>query len=145
MPPFKMTVGFLNRNPGNLRYFGVTWNGLAASPEGPCDDKGFCVFTNDLDGIRALALDLLNAQRRHGLRTIAEIIPHYAPAKDNNNVVAYIADVAHDMGVPSTHALDLTDASQLAALVSAVIKHENGADPYSDDLKAAAVAAAYAA
>lgn len=115
------TRGERNHNPGNIEDFGIPWLGLTGH-----DDGNYCIFDNDFHGIRALALDLCNMQRRHGLRTIAEIIPIFAPSKDRNNVPAYISAVVHGMTCSPNAVLDLTKPTTLRDFTVAIIMHENG-------------------
>lgn len=117
--------GIRNNNPGNLRYNpAIQWRGQVGH-----DGAGFVVFDTKENGIRALTIDLKNAQAIHGRNTVKAIITAYAPATENNTA-GYIAAVAGDMGVTPDTALNLYDPATLAALVAAVIRHENGTQPY---------------
>lgn len=116
--------GERDNNPGNLEG-GIAWRGLLGH-DGPYD-----TFDTVANGLRALALDLINQQRLHGLRTIGDIIPKFAPAADHNNVAAYIAAVCAETGWQAGQQLDLTQPATLVSLMRAVIAHENGACPYS--------------
>lgn len=119
--------GIRNNNPGNIRYDGTQWQGLVSN-----DDKGFCVFSTAEYGIRALAINLLNQQTKHGLYTISQIISRYAPATENNTA-AYIAAVSDQSGIPADAHLDLlANSDQIFSIVDAIITHENGSDPYSE-------------
>lgn len=117
------TRGERNNNPTNLRWFHTPWIGLANPP---VDDGGYCVFLAPDKGLRAGALNLYNQQRLHDLRSIADIIPRFAPAADHNLVPAYIAAVAKYMAVSPTKILDLSNAGTLRDLLIAIIIHENG-------------------
>lgn len=129
-----MTRGERNNNPGNIRH-GNDWQGEA---EGT--DDAFESFNSPRDGIRALAKLLRNYQTRSGLGTVRQIVTRYAPASENNTA-AYIRAVAASMGVGADAALDLSDDATLAALVAAIIQHENGRNIYASADIAAAVAA----
>lgn len=118
--------GERNHNPGNLEG-DVPWAGLVGH-----DAEGYCVFVDDAHGLRALALDLANQQKLHGLRTVEAIIAKFAPSKDRNDVPAYVAAVCKSMQRQPQQPLDLTDAATLHALVRAIIVHENGECIYSD-------------
>ncbi len=131
-----LTRGERNRNPGNLRH-GVPWLGLAVGQT----DPAFCQFIDSLHGIRALALNLLNYQRLHGLGTLQDIVARWAPPSENDTA-AYVAGCARDMGVDPYTSLVLTDAPTLQSLTRAIIHHENGRVLYSDENLAAAVASA---
>ena len=118
--------GIRNRNPGNLRKSTIDWLG-----EVPGFDYEFESFDTDEHGLRALAKNLLAYQDLHGLRTIAAIISRYAPNTENGTD-AYIAAVSEDMRIPSQQLLNLHDVSTLVALVKAIVRHENGQQPYSE-------------
>lgn len=120
--------GIRNRNPGNIRRSGDRWQGLA--PAQP--DLDFFVFESPLWGIRAMAKILRNYQRRYGLRTINQIIGRWAPAVENDTA-AYAAAVAKAMRVGTGQRLDLADAATLRDLIAAIIRHENGVQPYDLD------------
>ena len=100
-------------------------------------------FSAPMFGIRALAVILRNYQRKHGLKTIRAIIARWAPPSENDTE-AYVAAVARATGFAADAALDLEDPTTLAALVEAIIEHENGEQPYSDALIEQAVASALA-
>jgi len=131
--------GIRNNNPGNLRRSDDHWAGLSPDQH----DPDFFQFGEPLFGLRALARTLYNYQARHGLKTIRAIIARWAPANENDTA-AYIAAVAAATGADADEPLDLGDGEELAALVKAVVRHENGAQPYSDALIAQAVHSALA-
>jgi hypothetical protein len=117
--------GIRNRNPGNIRRSGDRWKGLAPLQS----DPAFFVFETPLWGIRAMAVILRNYQRRHGLKSLARIIGRWAPASENDTA-AYVAAVSKAMHVRPRAQLDLNDAASLSALIAAIIRHENGHQPY---------------
>lgn len=123
--------GIRNNNPGNLRR-GEPWQGLA--PEQT--DPAFCVFSDPVWGIRALARTLLTYESRHGLATVAGLIGRFAPPCENDTA-AYVAAVSRVCGV-APHA-PIRVAEQLPALIPAIIRHENGCQPYPADLIARAI------
>lgn len=127
-----MTIA--NNNPGNLRPIahGQLWEGQTGVSE------GFCVFDTQENGLRALAKDLVNQQRLHDLHTVAQIITKYAPPEDDNDTTAYIAAICSALGVAATDPVNLEDAGVLERFVTAVVWHEEGQQPYSVDLIAAA-------
>jgi hypothetical protein len=132
------TRGIVNNNPGNIRKSGAAWQGAVAG-----NDPVFVTFDTPQDGIRAMAKVLLTYQRRHGLDTVAELIERWAPATENDSF-AYIDDVATRLGIDPDERIDLADPAILAALCGAIIRHENGRQPYSDAVLAAGVGAALA-
>lgn len=117
--------GIRNNNPGNIRFNSANdWDGQAGR-----DSAGFAVFDSSKWGLRALA-KLLRNYHRSGLTTIAQIIGRYAPANENNTG-AYIDSVAYALAESPAGYLDLDDPEIITALMAAIVKHENGFNPYS--------------
>lgn len=126
--------GIRNNNPGNLRDFGLGWQGEAGR-----DDAGYLIFNahpahgRAYWGVRAMVKDLLDDHVRDGLRTVRAIIYEYAPPSDNNPTEAYIDTVTKALGVGPDAPIDLLrDRLQLGKMVRAMIRVENGVQPYSD-------------
>lgn len=117
------TRGIRNNNPGNIRRDGTAWQGMAVNQT----DPDFVQFVSPEYGIRAIAVILNTYMVQHGLYTISGIIGRWAPPSENDTQ-AYISDVSNSMGVDANQILDSSD---IPGLVSAIIKHENGIDPYS--------------
>lgn len=124
---YKLTRGIRNNNPGNIRKSADQWRGLAT--EQP--DTEFFTFTSPVYGIRALAKILRNYQTRYGLNTIQGIINRWAPPTENITS-AYVEAVAKQTGIPANATIDVNQ--HLFSLASAIIKHENGMNPYPADL-----------
>lgn len=124
----KQPRGIRNNNPGNIRYTGTAWRGLATPPS----DGAFCIFTHSMFGLRALAVLLRNYNRYHGIRTIKRIIARFAPDTENNTA-AYILSICKATGFDDSAQLDLEDETVLLPLMKAIIKHENGKQPYTDE------------
>lgn len=123
----KLPLGLRQNNPGNLRSWGNTPTA-----------NGFASFSSMQEGLSALAGNLLTYQNKHGLKSIQEIISRYAPPSENNTA-AYIAAVAKQMGVGASDTLDLNDPAKLSALMAAIVKHENGRNPFDpSQIRAAA-------
>lgn len=122
---YTMTRGLRNNNPGNIRKSGDKWAGLAA--EQP--DTAFFTFVSPEYGIRAMARILLNYSANYGLNTVRGIINRWAPPTENDTS-AYVAHVASKLGVSPDTPINVRTA--LPVLVPAIIKHENGLNPYSD-------------
>ena len=120
--------GVRNCNPGNIRRSGDRWKGLA--PVQP--DPAFFVFETPLWGIRAMAVILRNYQKRLGLKSLAQIIGRWAPAGENDTA-GYVAAVGKAMGADPRAPLDLGNGATLRALIAAIIRHENGLQPYDLD------------
>jgi len=117
--------GIRNHNPGNIRRDRTRWKGQAEVQT----DPAFVVFTAPEWGLRAMARVLRNYQTKHGLRTVRAIISRWAPQSEND-VDAYVRSVAVRMGVDPEAALSLADADLLADLIAAIVRHENGCQPY---------------
>ena len=122
--------GIRNNNPGNIRH-GANWLGL--NPNGRNIDSGFCVFTAPVYGIRALAKVLVNYKRIYGLNTGRQIVNRYAPPNENQTT-AYIQSVAKQLGVYPDTVIDIEERGVLTVFIKAVIRMENGIQPYSDEL-----------
>lgn len=130
--------GIRNRNPGNIRKSAVPWRGKM-----PGADGEFETFDTPSNGIRALCKILLTYYRAHGLQTCEQIVARWAPASENDTR-AYAAHVAAMLWVKPDDPLAVDDPDVLAALARAIIKHENGQQPYADDVIDRAVADALA-
>ena len=118
--------GIRNHNPGNLRRSADKWQGLAPVQS----DPEFFVFRDAVYGIRALARTLITYQDRYGLRTIEKIIARWAPPAENDTL-SYIASVVKQTRIGARTALDLHSYADLRPLVEAIIRHENGMQPYT--------------
>lgn len=128
--------GIRNNNPGNLEYSKSNpWSGQTG------DDGRFAKFETPEHGIRALGRNLLSYQRQ-GIDTVNDIINRWAPPEDNNNTSAYIEAVCAQLGVTPDQPLDASNPDTLKALCAAIIHHENGSQPYSDQQLATGVSAA---
>ena len=128
--------GIRNNNPGNIEFFN--------QPGASLESKGgrFARFSTPEQGINAMSkqLDLYFTGKSQNvtkpINTIQDIITTWAPPKNKkgqveNNTAAYIASVAKAMGVSPTAKLNLHDPNTKAALMSAMITHENGGNPYT--------------
>lgn len=123
----KITRGFRNNNPGNIRISSSAW--LGKIPVEKNTDGSFEQFETAEKGIRALD-KLLATYRKKGFKTIADIVTRFAPSNENDTR-AYIKAVSKNTGYPK----DVTypdDVESRIKLVRAIIKQENGIDPYTD-------------
>ena len=120
--------GIRNNNPGNIRH-GSNWQGL--NPNSRNIDPAFCVFTSSVYGIRALAKVLINYKKIHGLNTVRQIISRYAPPNENQTT-AYIQSVAKQLEVAPDAVIDIEERGILTVFIKAIIRMENGIQPYSD-------------
>ena len=128
--------GIRNNNPGNIRRSADAWQGLSDTQT----DTAFFQFRAPLYGIRALAKILRNYRDLYGLYTVRGIINRWAPPVENNTG-AYVNAVAGAMGVSADVPLQW-DLGELRALVGAIIRHENGQQPYTAALLDQAIQAA---
>lgn len=122
--------GIRNCNPSNIRK-GQPWQGLSIDQL----DPSFCTFVAPEYGIRA-AFVILHNYAKEGFNTVAAIIARWAPAEENDTT-AYIAAVAKGMGLPD-NAIIAKSLSTYTALAKAIIQHENGQQPYPNDVFAKA-------
>jgi hypothetical protein len=120
------TRSIRNHNPGNIRLSPRKWQGQVPASEQK--DKSFVQFTAPEFGIRAMA-KVLKSYMGRGLITIEKIISTWAPATENDTR-AYVLSVAKQANLSPTEPLTQT---QVMKLIPAIIKHENGAQPYSLD------------
>lgn len=116
--------GIRNNNPGNIRHSANRWQGMSAQQT----DAAFVQFDAPEYGIRALSKLLDTYSNIYGLKTVRGIINKYAPAVENNTS-AYASAVAAALGVSPDAQIDVQ--ARKADLVQAIIKHENGIQPYA--------------
>ncbi len=130
----RMPRGIRNHNPGNIEQ-GDDWQGLATSDQMTPFQKRenrFCVFQEPHWGLRALARVLRNYQSKHGLRTVRGMISRWAPPSENPTA-AYVEAVSRAMGIGAGQTFDFGERAIGPSMIKAIIKHENGQQPYSDD------------
>lgn len=120
---YDMARGLRNNNPGNIRH-GSQWLGMRTEQT----DPDFVQFNESKYGIRALAKLLQNYQSLYGLNTVRGIIGRWAPPNENNTT-SYVGSVAAALGVSPDAKIDVR--TRAGDLVRAIIKHENGIQPYS--------------
>jgi len=116
-------------NPGNIRISKDKWQGLSDVQE----NKDFFTFKSPDFGIRAMAVLLINYYDIDNLDTISGIIARWAPPSENDTA-AYIKAVCQDTVFTADRKLNLHEYSDICPLVKAIIKHENGSQPYTDDV-----------
>lgn len=120
-------LGIRTNNPGNLIKTTITWRG-----EVPCESRFEC-FKEPRYGIRALALNLLNYQRKYNLQTVDEIIHRWSPPSENRTSLL-VDVVSKRLGIDRYRELDLENPLILRELMIAIIIQENGYNPYKDNL-----------
>lgn len=120
--------GIRNNNPGNIEFSeGVNWRGQTGS------DGRFAQFESPALGIRALARVLKNYKRIHGITTILDVINRWAPPVENDTG-AYVRSVAKASGFAPDEEIDLENPEVLFKIIPAIIRHENGKQPYEDEV-----------
>ncbi|NAW57758.1 structural protein [Vibrio sp. V38_P2S17PM301] len=127
-----MPRGIRNKNPGNIEDNGVAWRGRKGN------DGRFIIFDSEVNGIRAIARILNTYRSKYGIDTIESIINRWAPPVENNTG-AYIQHVAAQVGIAQNATVSKV---HYPALIKAIIKHENGVQPYSDGVIHEGIAAA---
>jgi len=126
--------GIRNNNPGNIEANAIKWQGATGN------DGRFVVFDTPENGIRALARILKTYRDKYGLETVRGIVSRWAPPSENNTG-AYIGSVCSRVSVAPDARLAPAD---YPALVAAIIRHENGVQPYNAALIDAATRAGMA-
>jgi hypothetical protein len=124
----KLTRGYRNNNPGNIRKTPDKWKGEV---EGT--DTAFKKFMSMPYGYRAIFVLLRTYIFSKGLNTIRKIIPVYAP-KNENDTEAYIRAVSVKTGLRADEPIDFQNEQKLISLVAAISKVENGIEPDITDI-----------
>jgi len=123
-----VTRGLRNNNPGNIERNNIVWKGMSADQSG--DDR-YIVFDRPEYGIRAMGRVLNTYYTIHTLQTVRGIINRWSPPKENNTE-SYIKHVAQRMGIGTDVPINWTIENRIQ-LIAAIIKHENGVQPYSTE------------
>ena len=123
--------GIRNNNPGNLEYRGQA----GATLEDHANPR-FARFQTAEQGLAALAAQLRRYGQR-GIDTVRSIISTYAPSIENDTP-GYTNTVASSLGVDANSRLNLNDPAVLQGIMGAIIRVENGRNPYSAEQIAAA-------
>ena len=116
--------GIRNNNPGNLNF--VHQPGAVLEP-GP--NARFARFPTAEAGLEALRDQLCRYITRDGIDTVAGIISKWAPPTENDTA-AYIRGVAHSLGVEPDTRLGQPTPRLISGLMNAIIRFENGQNPY---------------
>ena len=131
------TRGIRNNNPGNIeRTPANKWQGRMPRESMSLEQRGesrFEVFSTPAWGIRAMCVLLITYFDRYDCNSVRKIISRWAPPGENNTE-AYIRGVAAAVGVDAGAFINLHEYARLRPLVEAIIRHENGRQPYSDDV-----------
>ncbi|MGH8037022.1 MAG: hypothetical protein ACREPD_04700 [Stenotrophomonas sp.] len=129
--------GIRNNNPGNIdRSSANKWQGRMARDKMTAAQRAesrFEVFSTPAWGIRAMCILLINYQDRHGCNTVKQIIARWAPPVENDTG-AYANQVASALGVRVDQFINTHEYNRMRPLVEAIIRHENGSQPYPSDV-----------
>jgi hypothetical protein len=115
--------GIRNHNPGNIEWIAdpaKRWRGMVGK------DGRYGVFDTPANGVRAIGGEL-RANFRRGQNTVRDIIGEWAPPTENDTT-SYMRHVAAELRVDVDTPLS---SSRIAELAAAIIKHENGVQPYA--------------
>ncbi|HGJ5882146.1 lytic transglycosylase catalytic [Arsenophonus sp.] len=123
VPTGDMPRGIRNNNPGNLNFVGQR-GAVRESLNGR-----FAKFNTAFEGLQALSSQL-NRYAERGLNTVEKIISTWAPASENNTR-AYIDKISGKLGVSPDTVLNLSNPAVMTSLMSGIVEHENGRQPYS--------------
>ncbi|HGJ5892211.1 MAG TPA: structural protein [Arsenophonus apicola] len=127
----KAARGIRNNNPGNIDYNPVNkWQGQL--PVDKSIESRFCRFVSPEYGIRAL-MKLLQNYNLSGFNTIEKMINRWAPPVENKTH-SYIYSVAKALNVKPTDCVNPFDNKTVIELAKAIIFHENGQQPYDDEI-----------
>lgn len=133
--------GVRNNNPGNIDFNPRnTWLGQLGMEEGVAKPR-FARFDQAENGIRALGKLLLNYRGkdgmpgvgRPGIDTPLEFINRWAPSNENNTL-AYAQAIAKRLCVGVRDSIDISKPQVLREAVVGIIVHENGGNPYPDQV-----------
>lgn len=133
--------GVRNNNPGNIDFNPRNaWQGQLGVEVGVAKPR-FARFDQAENGIRALGKLVINYRGKDGLPgvgekgidTVLETISRWAPSSENDTQ-AYAAAVAKRIGVRPTDPINIKDPATLRGMVLGIIVHENGGNPYPDQV-----------
>lgn len=124
--------GLRNNNPGNIERNKTPWQGLC---EDQSADDRFCVFSGEKWGIRAIARILITyfdsrvAANGTAIDTVGELVARWAP--ETENPTEKYADFIRDgLGVNVGQQINILDYKTMRTVVEAIIRFENGSQPY---------------
>lgn len=117
----KMSRGMRNNNPGNIRRGGFRYKGEKATSE----DAEFRQFESMEWGYRAMFTLLHTYEKKHGCRTLRQMISRYAPPTENNTE-NYIRRVVYATHLASNTPISTLNGAVMTAVVAAMSEVENG-------------------
>lgn len=119
------SLGVRLNNPGNLEQ-GQPWKGLSKEQK----HSRFCTFDTPEYGIRAMARIIIGYAERYQLTTLDQVIAKYAP-KGENDVSSYVRFVQSASGIDRGSYTNFADKDVLLRLLPAMVRMEQGVQPYS--------------
>lgn len=126
-----MARGLSNNNPGNIRISGTKYQGEIQ----PSKDRAFKQFESMAYGYRAMFMLLYTYQKRHGLRTIRQMISRWAPPTENHTD-NYVLCVAQWSQIGADTGIDTLTKSTMVPIVAAMSRMENGVPAVMADVEA---------
>lgn len=125
----KKTRGIRNNNPGNIDFNPRNkWLGQVGREDHP--NPRFAKFESAEYGIRAIARLLITYQTKHKLNTVRQIIDRWAPPVENDTG-SYARAVASALKVSPDSRIMVSNPETMRVLITSIIRHENGDQPYS--------------
>lgn len=121
--------GIRNNNPLNIRESLLRDDDWVGEHELDID-KSFEEFSSPEYGIRAATKILKTYREKYNLLTIEQIINRWAPEIENDTN-SYVLSVSSKVGIEPNDVLLVADYPKL---IAAMIYHENGVQPYSDEV-----------
>ncbi|WP_337875607.1 hypothetical protein [Elioraea sp.] len=129
-PTRALPRGIRNHNPLNIRLNQANrWQGRIAPERNT--DGAFEQFGGPVWGLRAGAVLIIAHYDRRGADTIRKLVSIWAPESENDTD-AYTAFVARESGFGADQKLDFHRAEHLRPVLIAMIRMENGQQPYTD-------------
>lgn len=128
--------GIRNNNPGNINF--AHQAGAVLEPKtDKVSEPRFACFPEDpkdpekakRQGLALLRDQLILNYSTHKLHTVKENISRWAPPSENNTS-AYISGVAHSVGVEPDTVIPKLTPTIMIGLMNAIIRYENGTNPY---------------
>lgn len=138
--------GIRNNNPGNIDFNPRNnWQGQLGYEEGVAKPR-FARFDTAENGIRAMTKLILNYRGKDGMPgvgqkgidTVKEVINRWAPPVEDDTGV-YYKTVARSVGIAYDAPIDFKSQPTMIRLITAMIEHENGQQPYPREVIAEGV------
>lgn len=126
---WRVSRGLDNNNPGNIRLSRVKYKGECAVSS----DTEFRQFESIEWGYRAIFMLLYTYHRRHGCRTLRQMIDRYAPPSENPTS-NYLRFVSESSGIDPDYVIDVTNGRVMVEIVCAISHFENGVPANRNDV-----------